>query len=137
MCDEIDCDCGGDCCDDTICCDCCCTSSQSNGTGGSSEVDHDCLYYLCCAGCILCPLFYVGRIKRNDEPITLQPESAVPESLGKKEDCTIAATTTISDATILSKNISLVPSTVTMDHDQLKNLDQNDPIESTIPMNRL
>ena len=75
MCDEIDCDggCDGDCCDN----DCCCCCAPSTAAAPESTVEQDCLFYLCCAGCFLCPLFYVGVMKKAEEPtITPVVESA-------------------------------------------------------------
>ena len=155
MCDEIDCDgcCDGDCCDNH---DCCCATTSATTTmplegGGSAaatgdNIDHDCLFYLCCAGCFLCPLFYVGSIKRADEPTstTTPVESARPPEVpvrSNHDDVTVAATALTVETENLHNPDSVnipVPLTVSMDNEKMlnDNFDQNDPISSSSPMNR-
>jgi hypothetical protein len=151
MCDEIDCDgcCDGDCCDNNDCC-CGATSSTSTmpleGSGGAAttggNIDHDCLFYVCCAGCFLCPLFYVGNIKRVDEPIitTIESTRAATPLRNNKDDDTVAATALTSESENLQKLDSVnggVPSTVMTEHAEIANsVEQNVPVTSSVPMDR-
>ena len=151
MCDDIDCDgcCDGDCCDTN---DCCCATTSSGTTvpleaGGGAiitgdNIDHDCLFYLCCAGCFLCPLFYIGTVKRANEPITTPVESARPTTSLRNsiDDATVAATVLTLETENLKQSDSVkggVPLTVTMDRTDMANgLDNSVPIASSPPMDR-
>lgn len=115
MCDELfsDCSCDDNCCVGmTDCCGCC--SSEASNTGATSgdaapameQGDNNCFYYLCCAGCFLCPLFYVGYKQQ-----TLSPGDAIPvgentQPLDKgnnnNDTATIAASTTTAETGTLS-----------------------------------
>jgi hypothetical protein len=136
MCDDLfsDCSCDDDCCDLTECCcdltecccdltDCCgcCPSNSSNATSGDAAAapsvdqgDHDCLYYLCCAGCFLCPLFYVGYKRQtvsSGESIPVEA-SIQPLEKGNYDDtATIAASTTTAETgnAVLANDLDRAP----------------------------
>lgn len=134
MCDDMACDgCDGDCCDS----DCCCTPSEA---APGSNVEQDCLFYLCCAGCFLCPLFYVGAVKKVEEPSVNPVESARAIASTNNDDVTVAATALTSelanDPETTTWNVGVPLTTVIMDHENSNSAEQNDPIASTPPMDR-
>jgi hypothetical protein len=106
MCDDLfsDCSCDDDCCDGmTDCCDCCSSdAANTSATSGDAspsldQGDNNCLHYLCCAGCFLCPLFYVGSKQQtlSSGEAALVESNPQPVETGKNDDtATVAASTT-------------------------------------------
>lgn len=123
MCDDLfnDCSCDDGCCGDSSdCCDCCCSNSTNTAsTSGdvNPSVDQDdssCIYYLCCAGCLLCPLFYVGYKQQPATHGESIPDEARSHAFGqpKTNDTTLETIATFAAKTEFETAMSTASTSV-------------------------
>jgi hypothetical protein len=145
MCDDLvtDCDCDDDCCcnDSSHCCVDCCHASPSSATAtdsgeATSGFDNGCLYYLCCAGCFLCPIFYVGYKDSNPSNQNAAPGIVVEAPASQlNKDHSEGATFKTSTTTDHTGTAALI-STTMVDTEKLDVVDRG-AIQASTPMQRM